>query len=197
LFQDVASKTNIPEIYEILWTASRKICKSDNEFLQYLQEQKLLFNVFKNVLNFKTVDIIEFTIKELQEIATNNQIRDILRQQDHKSQNLLQQSVVYRKPLEFYEHLFKVYHAYFKLHEILDIINNNDDSENNLLFNVVRYKNKEIINHTWNQIQNILKNDKNYKKLKKIKNFFKKLKKFEIKLKNFEKKLKKFEKVKT
>ncbi|CAG9802065.1 unnamed protein product [Chironomus riparius] len=161
LLQDIASKTKSPERYKILWTASRKAFKNDKEFLEFLQEQKLLFNAFNMVLNFSTADVIQFTIEQFKEIAIPNQIKDILRQQNHRGQNLLQQSVVYRKPLEFYVHLWNIFLEYFKPIEILDIINNNDDPDNNLLFNAVRCKNMDIIKQTWNQIKNNLKNGEN------------------------------------
>lgn len=161
LLQNIASKTKSPERYKLLWVASRKLCKNDEKFVEFLQDQKLLCNAFNNILNFKNVNSIEFAINEMQEILTENKIRDILRQRDHKSQNLLQQSVVFRKPLEFYSFVWKIFLEYFKPNEIIDIINNNDDSNDNLLFDSIRCKNKEIIAHTWSQIKNILKSNEN------------------------------------
>lgn len=159
LLQRAASATNDIKIHQVLWKILQDFYNSNEEFLNFLYEvDNLGNNIFHIVVNFSTIEIFEFMIQKLEEIASVDKIKVLLNLKGNSNQNLLQTAAKQNKSVEFHEHLWTTIEKFFNKSEIIDIIQHIDDFGDNLFFIAVNLNIYEVVECTWNYVEKHLQN---------------------------------------
>lgn len=152
LLHTAAAAAKDIKIHRFLWAIFRNFCKSDEEFLELIKDADDQKN---NVLQHAvcaTAEIFNFMIKEVEFLATNQVIRDIL--SGHV--NILQVLAAQNKSLEAHANLWTIIHKYFSSIEIADMIRHGDDTENPILFLTAQLNTFEVMELTWKEIRKVL-----------------------------------------
>lgn len=156
LLHKAACLTKNIEIHKILWSTFQNSCKSDKDFLDIITAVDKNGN---NVLNvaaiFSNGDIIEFMISKLQEKFSTKEIRKVLTALTKKNRNLLQSAAI-NKLLCLHQSLWKIIGIYFDPAETLQFIKHFDVSQVNLLYTVIQYNIKDVIEFTWKEISKVV-----------------------------------------
>lgn len=148
-------KPNILEKLNIFARSTRS--KNSEIFFNILTEidsQKC--NIFHAAACFTTGEIMKFIIKELEEVASRKEIKDFLSQLANMNRNILQ-IAVQNKSLTAHQQLWKIIHKYFDRSEIIEMINQSDESGYNVLISTAEVSMIDIAELTWNEITGILR----------------------------------------
>ncbi|KAL7012239.1 hypothetical protein ACKWTF_014709 [Chironomus riparius] len=162
LLQNAALWSKVIVIHQFLWKFFRDFCGTDAKYLEMLKEvDELGQNILQNAAWNLSNEFFEFMIQELEKIASQDEIRQMLGNLDKLNQNLLQSAASSNESSELHKTLWKTLRKYFEKSEILQFIKNVDVEGNNLLFTAVNgYKPiKEIVELTWNEIKSFLTHD--------------------------------------
>jgi len=157
LLQVAACCSKDIKTHQFLWKIFRDFYKSDQEFLEFLNQIDIENNnIFHLAAWFSSKEIFEFMIDELEKIASKEEIRNILRTLGMANRNLLQLAVINSKSIELHKYLWKIIRKYFPAFEILKLINHCDVGGDNILHNTVYWSTKDIAEFIWNQIKKLL-----------------------------------------
>jgi len=153
IFKDIHK----PSILTKMNIFARPTCPENSEtFLKLLTEvSSQNCNIFHAAACFTTGEIFEFMHKELEKLATKEEIRTILGRLSHYDRNILQ-NAGQNKSLSVHQQLWKVIHKYFNRSEIIKMINHADESGYNLLICAAERNTKEVIELIWNEIGGIM-----------------------------------------
>jgi len=153
LLHQAAFKSSDIKTHQTLWKIIRDFYKSDRGFLEFFKE---VDGDGDNVLHIAACraskEIFEFMMNQLEEIASNKEIRNILKILGYANRNLLQSAAVFNKSVEFHEYLWAIMRKYFSLEEVLDMIN---------LFYAAERNTKQILELTWSEIKNVFNKTQN------------------------------------
>jgi len=153
LLQVAAVYSKEVKTHQILWKAFRDSCKSDEEFLEIIQE---FCNVLGLAAEFSTGEIFKFIQKELEKIELHEEVKKLLINIGFKSRNLLQLAACQNKSLELHETVWEIIEKYFSSSEILQFIKYCDVYGHNVLLNAIEYNTKEVKELTWNKVSKII-----------------------------------------
>jgi len=158
LLQRAAVNSKEVKTHQILWKELRDSCKSNEEFLEILEEtDEDESDVFNIAAAYTTSEVFEFMISELEKLTNNKEIiRKHLTSFGHGNRNLLQSVATHNKSLETSKIVWKKICKYFDAHEILEFIEHCDEDDDNLLCCAVHCNTKVIVEFTWNQIKNFI-----------------------------------------
>ena len=106
--------------------------------------------------NFTTKEIFEHLIKELEEVASFEEIQGILKSIGSLGRNVLQIAAERNDSPELHLTLWNIFRKYFESPEMLNFINHCDESGDRLIHNVVQWNAIEIIELTWNEIKKFI-----------------------------------------
>jgi len=162
LLHKAAFESKDIKTHKILWKIFQEFYKSDEIFLEILKEvDGENSNVLHIATAFTSKEIFEFMIQELEKIASNEEIRNILDKLGIENRNLLQSAARQNESIEFHEYLWTIMRNYFSSQEVLDMINYKDKYGHNILFHVVGHNKKQILELTWNEIKNVFNKTQN------------------------------------
>lgn len=157
LLQHAAVSTKELKTHQILWKIVQDSSRSHKEFLDFVTEMDKNSNqLLHTAACFTSREIFEFMIHELQKIASIERIKHILEPLGMADRNLLQLAASYNKSLEFHEFLWNLFFKYFNPYEIVKIIQFTDEYGHNLFQLAIRFNSEEVVELTWNKIQNLM-----------------------------------------
>lgn len=144
--------------HKFLWKIFKDSCKSTDEFLKILEQtDENDNNIFNIAASFITKEILEFMDEELQKIASNDKIKELMCNLNIFMTNMCQLAAHNNKSLEFFEMLWSIIWKRFNSSEILELITHANKLGNNFLIVTIAKNKKEVINFTWNIILKFLK----------------------------------------
>ncbi|XP_070497113.1 uncharacterized protein [Chironomus tepperi] len=160
LLQTAAFGSKGLEIQKILWKILRNVNKSDKEFFEVLKEvdgtgESLILNTVK----CSSSDVLEFLIEELENVATHDEIRELLSNLDRYRQNLLQAAVWRNKSWKLHIILWTTFRKYFNETEMKQFVAHVNNYGSNLLSYAVRFNTLEFTESTWNEIKSFMTHD--------------------------------------
>lgn len=110
ILQTAACNVKNLAIYKFLWEISKEFFESNQEFVNYLSEtDSEKNNILSLAAYFSTLEVFNFTIMELEKLATVSQIQSIL----HNSNLWTKNAIFCIKSFTIYESFMQFYHKYF------------------------------------------------------------------------------------
>jgi len=154
-----ARVSNDSKILQIVINSFRSSCKSIEEFLNDIIEcddegSNVLYLAACNI----NKDVFEFIIGEVETIISSEKIKNLFINVGYGKRNLLQAAAFQNESLEFHEMLWIITRKYFDSSEVLKIAKNFDNYGYNLILNATMRNTKDVIELTWNEIKEDLKN---------------------------------------
>ncbi|CAG9805191.1 unnamed protein product [Chironomus riparius] len=146
--------------FQSLWKIFRYLNnKKNKDILEILREVNEDDSNFIHIAaGNSSSEVFEFIFNELETIASNVEIKEIILTNGFRNGNLLHEATLKNESLKLHEKLWQIVSKYLNFFEIMDFIHHLDGDGDNILHNVVFWNNAEIVQLTWNNITKFICN---------------------------------------
>lgn len=157
-----ATFSNEMEFFETLWELLLNTFENRKELKKFLLQKDIKDNSFIHMLvSFQNADIIRYSFNVLKNNLKSSQYKKIIFSKGFEGRNLLQKSADMSLDISVYQVLWNiVYEACDSSDEFIQIVLEEDESSNNVLFMAVNFPTSNVFNLMIEELENLTDREK-------------------------------------